>query len=155
MSLTVSPITFTSSAQSNDNRSSNTEKAAAGVGVAGATTSYASRTVNKKGVLANFTKAGRNINQLTKEANDALISARKAKTATEQMTNLFKAKRLSFTADAMKFFDKVKNWKFVGKIANSPVLKKVSGAFGTTMAFFVLVPSVLNMINVAGDIKNS
>lgn len=148
MSLAVSPVTFTS----DNNSRSKTEKTAAGVGVAGATTAYASRVANSNGVLAKFGNAGRNINQLTKEANEALTAARNAGKGVNSWGKLFKAKRLQFTGDALKLFEKFKNWKVIGKVMNNPVTKKIGGAFGTTMAFFVLVPSVINMVNVAGDI---
>lgn len=149
MSLAVSPVTFTSN--NNSNRST-TERTAAGVGAAGATTAYASRVANSRGVLEKFGSAGSKINQLTKEANEALTAARNAGKGVNSWGKLFKAKRLQFTGDALKFFEKFKNWKIVGKVMNNPVTKKIGGAFGTTMAFFVLVPSVINMVNVAGDI---
>ncbi len=150
MSLAVNPVSFTS----NNNSRSKTEQAATGVGAAGATTAYASQVASKRGVFAQFSATGRNLNQLSKEANDALAAARKVK-GFGGLGKLFNAKRLKFTADAMKFCDKFKNLKFIGKVMNNPITKKLGGAFGSTMAFFVLVPSVINMINVAAEVKNS
>lgn len=150
MSLAVRPVTFTSN---NNNSRSKTEQTAAGVGVAGATTAYASNVAKSRGVFEKFSSAGSRINQLTAEANEALAAARKASNDVSSWGKLFKAKRLKFKSEALNFCAKFKNAKFIGKLMNNPVTNKLGGIFGTTMAFFVLVPSVINMVNVADDIK--
>lgn len=151
-SLAVQPLSFTSN--NTHNSRSKTEQTAAGVGVAGATTSYASRVANSKGVWSKFGNAGKKIEQLTQEANDALRTVNGNKKTVLGFTEMFKAKRLKYTKSMAKLFNKAKNWKYLGKLVNNPITRKVGAAFSGLMAFFVLVPSVVNMISTAQDVAN-
>lgn len=147
---TIAPVTF----NGNPDSRSKAENAAAGVGVAGATTAYASRKAASKGVWATVGNTASKASQLTKETADSLVLASKNVGWFKRLAAAFRLKKAAYIQDFTNLAAKVKNIKFVGAVLNNPIAKKAGSAFGGVMAFFVLVPSIMNMVDVADRIAS-
>ena len=147
----VNAITF----YGNENNSrSKTENVATGVGVTGATAAYASRKAASNGVWSTVGKSASAASRLTQKTADTLTLASSSASKFKKLLASFRLKKAAYIEDFTKFANKVKNMKVVGAILNNPVAKKAGAAFGGVMAFFVLVPSLLNMVKVVEDISN-
>lgn len=117
----------------------NAQKAATVVGSTGfaaSATKYASR----RGLRA---QAGEKTLQTMMEATQkaAKITGKGIKESTGFIAS-FKRNFKMYTADLLKWANKFQNNKILGPIIKSPVMKKLAGAFGGVMAFFVLITGV-------------
>ena len=154
MTAYVSPVTtvhpqFGSGSQSGRSK---TDNAATGVGMAGATTAYATSKAAKSGVFAKFGTAGSKAGQITQKTINELKLASNNVGKFKKLGILFKTKKAQIVNDFMKFTAKVKGNKVLGAIMNNKITQKFGAVFGGVMAFFVLVPSVLSMVNMVDDI---
>lgn len=145
----VAPVTFNGT----QNRSK-TENAAAGVGAAGATAAYASRKAASNGVWATVGNTASRASQFTQKTADTLTVASKNVGWLKKMAASFRLKKAAYIEDFTKLATKAKNIKFIGAIMNNPIAKKAGSAFGGVMAFFVLVPSIMKMVDVADNLAN-
>ena len=129
------PINPTQSQQKKEK----TEKAATVVGSTGfvaTATKYAS----KQGLKA---EAGEKVLQtmMEKSQQAARITSKGIKESTGFIAKFKKNMKL-FSGDFMEIAAKLKNNKILGPIVKNPITKKLAGAFGGVMAFFVLVTGV-------------
>ena len=148
----VSPVTVTFNG--NQNGRTKTENAAVGVGAAGATAAYASRKAASKGVWATVGNTASKATQMTQKTLDTMTMASKNVGWFKRLGAAFRLKKAAYIQDFTKLADKVKNVKFIGAVLNNPIAKKAGSAFGGVMAFFVLVPSIMNMVDVADKIAS-
>ena len=146
----VAPVTF----NGNPDSRTRTENAATGVGVAGATTAYASRKAASKGVWATVGNTASRASQFTQKTADIMTTTSKSAGWFKKLAASFRLKKAAYIEDFTKLAARVKNMKFIGAILNNPLAKKAGALFGGTMAFFVLVPSVLKMVDIADQIAN-
>lgn len=148
----VSSVNFTST---NPNTRSKTENAAAGVGAAGATAAYASQRAASNGVWATVGNSASKATQISKETALAIRKSSEHMSKFKKLIELFKYKKAQYIGDFTKLASRVKNMKYVGAVLNNPITQKVGAAFSGVMAFFVLVPSVMNMVDTASQIANN
>lgn len=118
-------------------RKEQTEKTATIVGSTGfaaTATKYAS----KRGLAGSESTLQQMMNATTKAAK---LTGKGAKEATGFIAK-FKSNVRMYTNDILKYADSLKNNKYIGPIAKSPLIKKCASGFGVVMAFFVLVTGV-------------
>lgn len=125
---------------------------ATAAGVSTSATKMASRRKLKANILeTEFRQVATNVANATKTVNQ------NTKVATGLWAN-FKNNIRMYTQDILKHLDKLKSNKFVTKIVENPITKKVAGAFGAGLAFFVLVTGVnkafKNGTMAVGDLKS-
>ena len=147
--VTIAQPQFGSNPQNNRSK---TDNAATGVGLAGATTAYATNKAAKSGVFAKFGAAGSKAGQMTQETINQLKLASNNVGKFKKLGILFKTKKAQFVDDFIKLTAKVKGNKVLNAIMNNKITQKCGAAFGGVMAFFVLVPSVLSMVNMVDNI---
>ena len=149
----VTPVTVVTFNGNTDSRSK-TENAAVGVGAAGATASYATRKAVSNGVWSTVGNTASKASQFTQKTADTLTLASKNVGWFKKLAATFRLKKAAFVEDFAKLAETTKNLKIVGAIMNNPIAKKAGAAFGGVMAFFVLVPSVMKMVDVADQVAN-
>lgn len=153
----VSPVTIASPQFAGNtlqqNGRSRTDNAATGVGMAGATATFASNKAAKNGVFAKFGTAGAKAGQMTQDTINKLKFASENVGKFKKLGIMFKIKKAEFVEDFMKMTSKFQGNKYVKAVMNNKITKKCGAAFGGVMAFFVLVPSVLSMVNMIDDIS--
>ena len=152
---TVRPISspqFNGNMQQQNSRSK-TDNAATGVGIAGATTAYASNKAAKSGVLAKFGSASSKAGQMTQKSVNQLKLASQNVGKFKKLGILFKTKKAEYIADFVKLTSKIKGNKYINAIMKNKITQRFGNLFGGVMAFFVLVPSVLSMVNMVDDLS--
>ena len=150
----ISPISspqFNGNMQHQNGRSK-ADNAATGVGIAGATATYASNKAAKSGVFAKFGTAGAKAGQMTQETVNKLKLASNNVGKFKKIINTFKIKKAEFVGDFAKFTSKIKGNKFINAIMKNKITQRFGNLFGGVMAFFVIVPSVLSMVNMVDDL---
>ena len=152
----VAPVSVSSTQFAGANQlggRSKADNAATGVGVAGATTAYASNRAAKSGIFAKVGAAGSKATQMTQETINKLKLASEGASKFKKLGLWFKIKKTEFVGDFAKLAAKVKGNKVLNAIMNNKLAKKFVNFFGGVMAFFVIVPSILSMVNMVDDLS--
>lgn len=144
------PVVFTSIPEyqrtPQQQRRETTQGVATGVGAAGVTaqaTTYAS----KQGVFAKFGNPLTKVKELLGFTTKTAKNLEKNSAEVTGLWNKFFKDMKLFSADAWARVSKFKEWKFIGPIVKSPVMKGATSVFGATMAFFVLVSGVQKAVD--------
>jgi len=152
----IVPITSEISTAPKENRKEKAQNAAAAGGAAGCTVqtakTIATRRAARKELAANTLR-----DTFTGVAKTAKTVKKNSKEVTGLLSQFFKNAK-DFSDDMMKVFARVKRDKAVSALLKNPVLRGISGAFGYSMAFFVLVSGLTKAVDngkiTIGDLKD-
>ncbi len=116
------------------------EQVATGVGGAAGVSATATKVASKRGLSAQAAES--QLQKMMAQTQQTMHSANKNAKVVKGLWSTFRANIDFYTKDILKRFESVKNSKFIGPILNNPVSKKLAGAAGGLLAFFVLVTGV-------------
>ena len=126
-----------------EERKQRQEQVATGVGGAAGLSTQATRMAGKRGLNANAARnAEHQLQNMMEQTQRAMQNVNQNSQVAIGLWANFKSNIKFYTNDIIKRLESLKNTKFIGPIVNSPVTKKLAGAAGGALAFFVLVTGV-------------
>ena len=140
--LTVNPNFQAKTPLTPEQRQQRTEQAAVGVG----------------GVAGVAKTSERHLQRMMEQTQRTMHTVNKDSKVVKGLWGSFKQNTKNFTIDIVKRLEALKGKKVIGPILNSPVTKKMAGAAGGILAFFVLVTGVNKAVHTGAiaidDFKN-
>lgn len=121
-------------------RKETTQTVATGVGATGGFAASARTYATKRGL--NAAKGEKTLEMMLEATQNVTQTASQNTEVARGLWATFRRNVKVFSNDFLLQVAKFKNSKFIGPIIKSPLTKKVAGAFGGAMAFFVLVTGV-------------
>jgi hypothetical protein len=140
--ITVTPNFQAKTPLTPEQRKQRTEQAAVGVG----------------GAAGVVKTSERHLQRMMEQTRRTMQTVDKNAKAANGLWSSFKSDIKFYTQEFVKGLESLKGKKIIGPILNSPVTKKLAGAAGGAMAFFVLITGVNKAVNTGAiaidDFKN-
>jgi len=138
-------------------RKENTEQAATVIGGTGFAAS-ATRYAGKRGLMKNAETGEKVLKTMLENTQKTAKFVSKNSAEAKGLFGNFINNAKIYAGDILNRIAKFKDNKFFGPIVKSPLMKKAAGAFGVTLAFFVLVTGVRKAAETGSlaidDVKN-
>lgn len=157
--ITVTPNFQAKTPLTPEQRQQRTEQVATGVGGAAGLSSQAAKVARRGSINAGTIRnAETQLQHMMEQTQRTMNSVNNNAKAVNGLWSAFKHDIEFYTEDIIKRLESLKNAKFIGPILNSPITKKMAGAAGGALAFFVLITGVNKAVKTGAiavdDFKN-